>query len=123
MQIYDLQGNLVENDGSSGGGDGSSGGSGRETWEDDYELDPRTRIICFNLPYISESAEVDSNKKLKFDDGTNWVTSNAEATSQTEFVQSTSIEIDGERYFFTTKYSFDGYGMSSSISFEDGEKV
>ena len=113
VQIYDLQGNLVDHDGShfsggggsSGGGSGGGGGGGSGGGS---EFDPRKCTSCIDLPYIHASSEVDFNEKFQFDDGANWVTNWVEAVSETEFVQNTSIVIDGDRYFFTTDYSFDG---------------
>ena len=125
VQIYDLLGMPVAN-GSQGDG-GSSGGSGEEGGEEggetEYEVDPTVCSTCVDLPYISESADVEFHEKFQFDDGANWVTNNVEAISETEFLQNTSIVSNGDRFFFTTTYNFDGNDMSTTIRFEDGEIV
>ena len=111
VQLYDLNGNPIANgDGSSSGGSGGETEEGEEEQggEDDYEVDPTMCRTCVNLPYISESADSEFHEKFQFDDGANWVTNNVEAISETELLQNTSIVIDGDRYFFTTNYNFDG---------------
>lgn len=136
VQLYNFSGNAISNgEGGSGGGGGGSGGdtdggsggdtdggSGGDTDGGDDNVDPTKCTTCVNLPYINESADVEFHEKFQFMDGANWVTSNVEAISEKEFVQNTSIVIANERFFFSTKYFFDGSTIVTTIDFEqDGE--